>query len=1359
MSQSESGPDLLNELAYEFAERFRRGERPSVNEYTGRHPELAAQIRDLFPALAVIEQFGSVAESATGQDARKATATADGAAPRQLGEYRILREVARGGMGIVYEAIQESLGRHVALKVLPFQSLVDANHLERFRREAQAAARLHHTNIVPVFGVGEHEGVHYFAMQFIQGQPLSRILHELNGRRQSEMRDAGKPVEAPSSVVPGARNLELTVTLADGLRTGRFPGKEKDHCDGLGSERSRGVDVGDRSSVRPVPSSAMVSGDNSDLSVQSDVRYFRSVARLGFQIAEALEYANQQGIVHRDIKPSNLLLDTQGTVWITDFGLAKAEGTDELTGPGDLLGTLRYMAPERFQGQADPRSDIFSLGLTLYEMATLRPAFAADERGQLIERMLHAEPPRPRQLDGRIPRDLETIILKAIAREPDRRYQAAELATDLQRFLADRPILARRSTAAERFGRWCRRNPGLAGANIAAAVLTSILAIGSTVAAWTYRDQRDQIGRQFGHIQEAETRGRVRLFESLTAQASARRHSRQIGQRFDSLDALARAVAIAGELKLPASRLDPLRDEAIACLALPDMRPTGRVIHRPPGAMVAAFDSTMTRYAWRFRDGTIRVRRVADDEEVARFSARGDRDNQVFGFSPDGRYLATTDLPGHALSVWDIERHTACLSDPGHVTSSSAKFSPDSRRIALTHVDGELLVYDLATRHPSRLRRGPGPAQDLAYRPDGVQIAVIYNEKKPSCQIVEARSGKLVRSIPLPIWTEGVTWSADGATLATPCSDRNIYLWDAATGARRTTLEGSNTLGMRAAFHPAGTLLASSGWDGRLRLWDSALGRPVLSLSGGYSCSWPEFSQDGRTAAGLEDTLTSYQVEPALEHRTLSHACTTSISYADAAIRHDGRVLAVGTSRGVALWDLAHGAELAFLPVGVSWHLVFEPSGDLITSGSIGVRRWPIQLDLDRGEFRIGPPRHLALPAGDCGIAEDRLGRIVARPDHDFAFVATPGGTIHLGPLDDCRYVAVSPDGAWLATGSHIATKGAQVWRIRDATKVTGLPVDYGTGVVFSPDGKWLMTQASPCRLWTADTWREARQIGGAGLCFSPDGTLVGVKDATRAIRLVEIDTGRILARLESPDLCEAHGASFSPDGSRLVVTTNDGPAVHVWDLRAIRRHLAQMGLDWNAPAYPDNDPAGPSARSLPPLQVDLGPLPLTASSQPGLYEPVIGELEAALAHRPDQPDIRGGLAQRCNNYAWILANATGSSRNPERALALARRSVELAPTQAMYINTLGVAQYRAGRYAEAIATLDRSLATGYGASDGHDLFFQAMAHWHLDHKPQALTCFHKAVEWIEAHRPADDELVRFRAEAAALLGVNEKKK
>jgi hypothetical protein len=383
----------------------------------------------------------------------------------------------------------------------------------------------------------------------------------------------------------------------------------------------------------------------------------------------------------------------------------------------------------------------------------------------------------------------------------------------------------------------------------------------------------------------------------------------------------------------------------------------------------------------------------------------------------------------------------------------------------------------------------------------------------------------------------------------------------------------------------------------------------------------------------------------------------------------------------------------------------------------------------------------------------------VALPDHDFAFVATPERTIHVGPLDDCRYVAVSPDGQWLATGSHIGTKGAQVWRIRDGTKMAELPVDYGTGVEFSPDGRWLMTTNAPCRVWAVGTWRQARQIGGVGHCVSPDGRFLVVEDTSRILRLVEVETGCTLSRLESPDLCDVYSASFNPDGSRLVVSTNDlPPAVHVWDLRAIRRKLAEMGLDWSATAYSEDDPADRSAPHLLPLQVDLGPRPLTAPVDPRVNEPAISVMEARLASKPDDTNIRVWLARRCNHYAWNLTKATESSLNPQRALTLARRAVELVPNSATYLNTLGVAQYRAGRYVEAIATLDRSLAAGHGQSDGYDLLFQAMAHWRLGQKPQSLACYRKALEWIEKNRQDDEELIRIRDEAAALLRLKRTK-
>jgi tetratricopeptide (TPR) repeat protein len=224
------------------------------------------------------------------------------------------------------------------------------------------------------------------------------------------------------------------------------------------------------------------------------------VAWVGVQVAEALAYAHRQGILHRDVKPANLLLDAQGTVWVTDFGLAKEEGSGALTGAGDVVGTLRYLAPERFDGCSCPRSDIYSLGATLYELLTLRPAFDEPDRARLVERVTRGRLPRPRQLDGRIPRDLETIVLKALAREPADRYPTADaLAEDLRRFLLDRTIQARRAGLLERAWRWCRRNRTVA-VLLAAAL---VLAAGLGVLALLLWDRQQQTAAALG---EAERR-------------------------------------------------------------------------------------------------------------------------------------------------------------------------------------------------------------------------------------------------------------------------------------------------------------------------------------------------------------------------------------------------------------------------------------------------------------------------------------------------------------------------------------------------------------------------------------------------------------------------------------------------------------------------------------------------------------------------------------------------------------------------------------------------------------------------------------------------------------------------------------
>ena len=477
--------DPIEQLADSFIARFRAGEHPSIEEYAAKYPDLADDIRELLPALVELELNHSPMGSVTASVGQ--TSTSGAAEPaRQLGDYLILREIGRGGMGVVYEAVQQSLGRHVALKVMPQNSLAGSSHLERFRLEARAAARLHHTNIVPVFGVGEQEGVHYYAMQFIQGQGLDEVFEEL--RRLEKVDPAvGNPRPRALPGVPLGTARALTLAATHGLLTGQFASARRENEIKVGAYTQGSARPGLEATQAetagpelPRSQSGMSHGsaisNHSELSdTQDDTRYYRSVARVGLQVAEALAYAHSQGILHRDIKPSNLLLDAKGTVWVTDFGLAKAEGTDALTHTGDIVGTLRYMAPERFEGWSDPRSDVYALGVTLYELLTLQYLFAEGNRVKLIDRVVHEAPTGPRKLDRSIPRDLETIVLKAVAKEPAQRYVSAEqMAEDLQRFLADKPVLARRTSATEQAWRWCRRNPALAGAS--ALALTGLVA-------------------------------------------------------------------------------------------------------------------------------------------------------------------------------------------------------------------------------------------------------------------------------------------------------------------------------------------------------------------------------------------------------------------------------------------------------------------------------------------------------------------------------------------------------------------------------------------------------------------------------------------------------------------------------------------------------------------------------------------------------------------------------------------------------------------------------------------------------------------------------------------------------------------
>ncbi len=649
--QSNSADDAVGAVVDSFLARFRRGERPSLHDLVARHPDLADQLHEIIPALVELEQNGVATGSLAGSRTDPG-GSPGGSHPEVLGDYTILRRIGGGGMGEVFEAEHQSLKSRVALKVMHARFRADDKYLRRFHIEARSAAKLHHTNIVSVFDFGEQGGVCYYAMQYIQGQPLDRVLADLRRLKADDRAAINATVALSRGGGTGAAAI-VAPTVAERLLTGQFacatpldsgcdqPEPAATNDNGV-DPATEGSDDQQAQGAGEPPSFA-----SSSLGGSAHGRYFREVARIGAQVADALEYAHRAGVIHRDIKPPNLLLDELGNVWVTDFGLAKLEGGGETSHSHDLVGTLRYMAPERFRGISNRSGDVYSLGATLYELITLQPAFDGHDQARLIERIAHDHPERPRNIDRQVPRDLETIVLKALAKDPKDRFRSArELAEELTKFVEGRPILSRPISATERSWRWCKRNPLLAAASILAAVMTTALAIGSTVAAKVYYDGREQYAAIAKDLAISEIQGREKLFDSMVAQAKSSRFSRQPGQRFDSLRALAEAVKIGRALKYPAARFDRLRDEAIASLMLIDLKQVGPAVSLPAGCTWCTFDSGMTRYALRLQDGTVLVRNWGDDREIARFTTNG-TEFFVFTFSSDGRYLAFQDRAYH----------------------------------------------------------------------------------------------------------------------------------------------------------------------------------------------------------------------------------------------------------------------------------------------------------------------------------------------------------------------------------------------------------------------------------------------------------------------------------------------------------------------------------------------------------------------------------------------------------------------------------------------------------------------------------------------------------------------------------------
>jgi serine/threonine protein kinase/WD40 repeat protein/Tfp pilus assembly protein PilF len=1355
---------LLDCLAEEFAERYRRGERPALKEYTDRYPDLADDIRDLFPAMVQVEQ----AEQDLHAPVRETLAVP---VLRRLGDYRILREIGRGGMGVVYEAEQQSLARRVALKVLPTNALLDDNRRERFWREARAAAKLHHTNIVPVFDVGQNADACFYAMQFIPGEGLDQVIDELR-----RLREEYRTGEAASG--------ERLHVAARSLLTGHFAVNEGQEP--LATGRA-GVAVSDTAategysgpepdaSIAPRADSAtetgVLPGQTERSSVEADRRhYFRSVGRIGQQVAAALAYAHARGVVHRDIKPSNLLLDAAGVVWVTDFGLAKTED-DGLTSPGDILGTLRYMAPERFHGECDARADVYSLGLTLYELLVLRPAFNVEDRAQLLREVQQREPSRPRSLDPLIPRDLETIVLKAIDKDPQRRYSSAEeMAEDLRRFLTDEPIRARRSSEVRRLALWYRRNPTLAILSGSLLLVLLLVAIGSTVTAFSFRATLFESEKNRELAEKAQLEGKYKLWESDLARTRAGRMSRQPGQRFESFRALRDAL----NLPIPPGRSrDELRNEAIACVCLPDIEVVKEWDALPTGSSGFAIDDGFDRYAFGDKDGTVSVRRLDDGKELDRLPGVGMI--SPYGglrFSPDGRFLHQRCLveTGERSRLWRIDGPKPVLVlDDNH---RDIAFRPDSLQFAVDYPDSSVRLFDTASA--KELRRFTVPLV-------GSDVGLVWNPKLPRLLVSTTRSRLLLdvdtgKSWPIapaiPTGFNFSDWHPDGRVLALSDTEFKIHLWDTITNRPvRPPLEGHRNSGIMMRFNHAGDRLLSTDWNNIWRLWDVGTGQQLLALPavGAYL----KFSPDDHLLAASSSLsrLRMFRVCLGQEFRSVVRQGGSARggygNIGQPALDGEGHLLAVSARDGVALIDLESGEEAGLLPIPGNAPVAFEADGALLTSGSTGLLRWPITLGPESAQRCFGPPERLfnQKPNHNAGISAD--GRVVAIPTatNPAVLLFEEHRILRLGPQNDVRSCAVSPDGHWVATGSHDVKEGggARVWEARTGMQVKELPVGALCLVRFSPDGKWLLTGGGGSRLWHVGTWEEqvlqseAPMLGGIG-AFTRDGSILAIGDKPGVVRLLKTATGTEIARLTAPEQTRFNPYCFTPDGSRLIAVGVETQALHVFDLRAIRAGLVELGLDWDAPPL---SPAPAVSHDPVRIQVTMGNFWQRCAAEECFSRATqhirMKEYPQALTALRQAVQTDPTYARASNSLAWLLLTGPKDLRDPSQALTLARKAVEQAPGEFSYQNTLGVALFRTGHIAEAVAFLEKSLREGKGVADGMDLFVLAMCHSRQSDAVQALDCYDRGVRWLEEQRdriPAlwVAEISEFQAEAEAML-------
>jgi WD40 repeat protein/serine/threonine protein kinase len=1068
----------------------------------------------------------------TGQKQWQAQVSLGGQSPC-LGDFRLLREVARGGMGVVYEAEQLSLGRRVALKVLSNACALQAKHLQRFQIEARAAAQLQHPHIVPVYAVGCERGVHYYAMQFINGQTLAALITQL--RQRAGLEPPPQP-EAEGKTTPAAEGTGLPVKGSDQPTTIYTP-------------------TSSSTSARELsPTSPLIA-----VSTQGP-EYFRQVAGWGIQVAEALEHAHQLGIVHRDIKPGNLILDDRGHLWVTDFGVARITTDTGMTMTGELLGTSRYMSPEQSlaqHGLVDHRSDIYSLGVTLYELLTLQPAVRGTGRDEVLHRLAVEEPVLPSRLNRAVPRNLETIVLKAVAKDPQERYRSAgELAGDLQRFLSGRSILARRPPLLQKATRWAQRNTPLVATTVAFCLLALVsLSIGAFLLSDAWQKAEGQKQRAEAMAERSRENERLAWRMLYTTNVS------QAGQAWRDGDPL-RALDLLAELRptgegAPAKRGPDLRgfewyylwsqmspphttveahakavyflcyspdgqllasagQDAVIRLydantfQLKDCFPTGQV-----EVNGVAFSSDSKRLATAGDDGTVRLWDLANHNKLRSITTKDRLAFQVVFTADDQMLISCGTDP--VIRLWDPNHGNLLGTLEGHREGLEAiTLAPDGHTLVSAGSDATVKFWNLRTRTlldtwDAAAQIGGKELSSAVVSPDGKLVAAsTLGTALKGLVVWEYPSGELKYRLSFKDDPQSLCFSPDGRYLAVGDRGGIIHLWpsklltrnkkpveDFFHGPPRWKAHDGRVYSL--VFTPDGTRLISAGSDGRVKVWTLPGDRSQRFPPG---LGMPEDSPD--FAFADEDTLVVVHEEGVdqwdLDANTVRRLdAFKGAAWTVAAVSPDGKRLAVGsdagpvvvrdreTGREVQSWSLKEGTKkrLAFSPTGTRLALMDVTDDQdrlrLLDVASGNVR--DVALEFNPGREVVFSPdgRHLVLPSGnDILLYDGRTGALVHRlRGHD----------------STVRALAFGPRGRRLASVGH--DRKLRIWDLAEGKELYSVvaheqrvPV-----VAFSADGQTVVTTApdGSTRFWHVETGRLLLELSHPGawlprLVFSSNG-------------------------------------------------------------------------------------------------------------------------------------------------------------------------------------------------------------------------------------------------------------------------------